>query len=98
MKKLSLEISGARENNLKDISLSIPHDCFSVITGLSGSGKSSLAFSTVFAEGQQRYIETFSPSFTTAKRVPRTPKATVAALIARPVVLSRFFISKRTVP
>ncbi|RIL11870.1 MAG: excinuclease ABC subunit A [Proteobacteria bacterium] len=56
-----LKILGAKENNLKDLNLEIPHDCLTVVTGLSGSGKSSLAFSTVFAEGQRRYIETFSP-------------------------------------
>jgi excinuclease ABC subunit A len=56
-----LEIIGASENNLKEVSLDIPHDSFTVITGLSGSGKSSLAFDTVYAEGQRRYIETFSP-------------------------------------
>ncbi|MCB0332011.1 MAG: hypothetical protein KDD55_00860, partial [Bdellovibrionales bacterium] len=57
----SLRITGARENNLKDISLELEHDLFTAVTGLSGSGKSSLAFSTVYAEGQRRYIETFSP-------------------------------------
>lgn len=61
MKQKALKISGARENNLKDLGLEIPHDSFVVVTGLSGSGKSSLAFDTVYAEGQRRYIETFSP-------------------------------------
>lgn len=56
-----LAIRGARENNLKEISIDIPHDEFVAVTGLSGSGKSSLAFDTVYAEGQRRYIETFSP-------------------------------------
>ena len=56
-----LTVIGASENNLKDVSLKIPHDTFTVITGRSGSGKSSLAFDTVYAEGQRRYIETFSP-------------------------------------
>ncbi len=56
-----LTITGASENNLKDLNLDIPHDTFTVITGRSGSGKSSLAFDTVYAEGQRRYIETFSP-------------------------------------
>lgn len=55
-----LIIIGARENNLKDISLEIPHQKLVVITGLSGSGKSSLAFDTIYAEGQRRYMETFS--------------------------------------
>lgn len=60
-KPYSLEVNGARANNLQDINLSISHNCLTTITGLSGSGKSSLAFDTVYAEGQRRYIETFSP-------------------------------------
>ena len=55
-----LVITGAREHNLKDISLSLPRDRFIVITGLSGSGKSSLAFDTIYAEGQRRYVESLS--------------------------------------
>src|SRR6266536_5765569 len=57
---LWLRIEGARQNNLKNVSLAIPHDRVTVITGVSGSGKSSLAFDTVFAEGQWRYIESLS--------------------------------------
>ena len=56
-----LRIRNARENNLKGLDLTLPHDAFIGITGLSGSGKSSLAFDTIYAEGQRRYIETFSP-------------------------------------
>ncbi len=56
----SLNVYGARVHNLKNIDVSIPHGQLCVITGLSGSGKSSLAFDTIFAEGQRRYIETFS--------------------------------------
>ena len=56
----SVEVLGARVHNLKNIDVEIPHDRLTVITGLSGSGKSSLAFDTVFAEGQRRYLETFS--------------------------------------
>jgi len=55
-----LIIQGARQNNLKNINLSIPHNKVTVITGISGSGKSSLAFDTIFAEGQWRYIESLS--------------------------------------
>ncbi len=55
-----IEVLGARVHNLKNIDVTIPHNSFSIITGLSGSGKSSLAFDTIFAEGQRRYIETFS--------------------------------------
>ncbi len=56
----SLSVLGARVHNLKNIDVDIPHNSLAVITGLSGSGKSSLAFDTIFAEGQRRYIETFS--------------------------------------
>ena len=55
-----LEIRGAREHNLKNISLKIPRDKMTVITGLSGSGKSSLAFDTIYAEGQRRYVESLT--------------------------------------
>ncbi|NDP22910.1 MAG: excinuclease ABC subunit UvrA [Paludibacter sp.] len=55
-----VEVIGARVHNLKNIDVTIPRDALTVITGLSGSGKSSLAFDTIFAEGQRRYIETFS--------------------------------------
>ena len=55
-----LIIRGAREHNLKDISLDLPRDSLIVFTGLSGSGKSSLAFDTIFAEGQRRYVESLS--------------------------------------
>jgi excinuclease ABC subunit A len=55
-----IEIVGAREHNLKDVNLTIPRNKLVVFTGLSGSGKSSLAFDTIYAEGQRRYIETFS--------------------------------------
>ena len=53
-------IKGARENNLKNIDVEIPRDALVVMTGLSGSGKSSLAFDTIFAEGQRRYMESLS--------------------------------------
>ena len=53
-------ISGAREHNLKDVDLELPRDALIVITGLSGSGKSSLAFDTIYAEGQRRYVESLS--------------------------------------
>ena len=55
-----LVVRGAREHNLKDIDLEIPRDKLVVITGLSGSGKSSLAFDTIYAEGQRRYVESLS--------------------------------------
>lgn len=56
----ALEVWGARVHNLKNIDVTIPHNRLTVITGLSGSGKSSLAFDTIYAEGQRRYVETFS--------------------------------------
>src|SRR6058998_1574372 len=56
----ALRIEGARQNNLKNVSVEIPHDRLTVVTGVSGSGKSSLAFDTLFAEGQWRYIESLS--------------------------------------
>src|SRR5574341_2099910 len=55
-----IRVVGAREHNLKNITVEIPRDQFVVITGLSGSGKSSLAFDTIFAEGQRRYVESLS--------------------------------------
>src|SRR3954464_7180285 len=55
-----ITISGARQHNLRNIDVSIPRNSLTVITGLSGSGKSSLAFDTIYAEGQRRYVETLS--------------------------------------
>ena len=58
--KNTIKIRGARENNLKNIDLEFPKNKLVVFTGVSGSGKSSLAFGTIFAEGQRRYIESLS--------------------------------------
>ena len=55
-----IDIKGARVNNLKNVDVKIPRNTFTVITGLSGSGKSSLAFDTLYAEGQRRYVESLS--------------------------------------
>ena len=60
MKRNQIVVRGAREHNLKNVSLEIPRDQFIVITGVSGSGKSSLAFDTLYAEGQRRYVESLS--------------------------------------
>src|SRR5437899_7497433 len=57
----AIVIRGARQNNLKNLSLEIPTNELVVVTGVSGSGKSSLVFDTLYAEGQRRYVETFSP-------------------------------------
>ena len=53
----NISVRGARQHNLKNIDIDIPREKFTVITGLSGSGKSSLAFDTIYAEGQRRYVE-----------------------------------------
>ena len=60
MKHEYITVHGARENNLKNIDVKIPRDKLVVLTGLSGSGKSSLAFETIYAEGQRRYMESLS--------------------------------------
>ena len=56
----NIEVRGAREHNLKNVNVDLPRDKLIVITGLSGSGKSSLAFDTIYAEGQRRYVESLS--------------------------------------
>jgi len=60
-KRPAIAIRGARQNNLKNLSLDLPTGQLIVVTGVSGSGKSSLVFDTLYAEGQRRYVETFSP-------------------------------------
>ena len=60
---MKIDIQGARVHNLKDVHVSIPKEKLTVVTGLSGSGKSSLAFDTLYAEGQRRYVESLSSYF-----------------------------------
>ncbi|MEE1366404.1 MAG: hypothetical protein UHE93_06955, partial [Muribaculaceae bacterium] len=60
MESKSISIKGARVNNLKNVDIEIPRNKFIVVTGVSGSGKSSLAFDTLYAEGQRRYVESLS--------------------------------------
>ena len=60
MSENNIVVKGAKEHNLKNIDVTIPRDKLVVITGLSGSGKSSLAFDTIYAEGQRRYVESLS--------------------------------------
>src|SRR6187551_1868159 len=59
-KEQAIQVRGARVHNLKNVSVSLPHNRLTVITGVSGSGKSSLAFDTIYAEGQRRYVESLS--------------------------------------
>src|SRR5512141_1056271 len=71
--RTTLSIQGAREHNLKNVSLELPRDKLIVFTGLSGSGKSSLAFDTIYAEGQRRYVESLSayaPQFLEMMQTP----------------------------
>ena len=60
MEDKEIKVLGARVHNLRNVNVNIPRNALTVITGISGSGKSSLAFDTIYAEGQRRYIETFS--------------------------------------
>ena len=80
----NIDVLGARVHNLKNIDVSIPRNQLSVITGLSGSGKSSLAFDTIYAEGQRRYIETFSAyarQFLGGMERPDVDKITLGLLV-----------------
>src|SRR5579871_5312331 len=74
-------IKGAREHNLKNIDVELPRNQLIVITGLSGSGKSSLAFDTIYAEGQRRYVECLSPSISIEqKSTSKNPRSTVGTV------------------
>src|SRR6516165_4552983 len=78
-----LVVRGARQHNLKNIDLEIPRNSLTVITGLSGSGKSSLAFDTIYAEGQRRYVESLSAyarQFLEQMTTTRSPRSTVGTI------------------
>ena len=80
-----INVWGARVHNLKNIDVEIPRDSLTVITGLSGSGKSSLAFDTIYAEGQRRYIDTFSAyarNFLGGMERPRYTTICVCSMLA----------------
>src|SRR5271165_6897837 len=81
-----VQIRGARQNNLKGIDLDLPLNKFNVVSGPSGSGKSSLAFDTVYAEGQRRYVETFSPY--TRQFMERMDKPKVEAIHGIPPAIA----------
>ena len=81
-----VEIRGARQNNLKGISLDLPLGKLNVVSGPSGSGKSSLAFDTIYAEGQRRYVETFSPY--TRQFIERMDKPKVDAIHGIPPAIA----------
>ena len=72
----TIEIFGAREHNLKNIDVTLPRYKLIVITGISGSGKSSLAFDTIYAEGQRRYVESLSSFYDWAMKRPRFEEIT----------------------
>jgi excinuclease ABC subunit A len=100
MSKDLLKIINAKENNLKNVTLNLPHDTFITLTGVSGSGKSTLAFDTVYAEGQRRYVETFSPY--TRQFFDKVKKPEVDAVLGvRPSIAlqqkTRIFNSRSTV-
>ncbi len=79
-----LVIKGAREHNLKNIDLELPKDSLVVISGLSGSGKSSLAFDTIFAEGQRRYMESLSSTAIRAQPSALSPRSTIITACCGP--------------
>src|SRR5208282_3092309 len=81
-----IEVVGARQNNLKGIDLKLPLGELIVVTGVSGSGKSSLAFDTIYAEGQRRYVETFSPY--TRQFLERMDKPVVDEILGIPPAIA----------
>ena len=91
-------IKGARENNLKNIDLELPKNKFIVMTGVSGSGKSSLAFDTIYQEGQRRFVESLS-SFATSAIILRSSPAVIApscisSIVSIPFLYCAFSITQ----
>ena len=82
-------VKGARENNLKNIDVEIPRDALTVITGLSGSGKSSLAFDTIYAEGQRRYVESLSSYARMFLGQKKSPTSTISRAFPPPFPSTR---------
>src|SRR6476646_9934274 len=81
MAQEELVVHGAREHNLKDVTVRLPRQKLICVTGLSGSGKSSLAFDTISAEGQRRYVESLSPAISIdQKTTSRNPRSTVGTV------------------
>src|SRR3954469_3673886 len=85
----TIKITGARQHNLKDISLEIPREKLVVITGLSGSGKSSLAFDTIYAEGQRRYVESLSAYARQFLGLMENPHVTQIDGLTRPISIDQ---------
>ena len=83
MEQKFIEVRGAREHNLKNVDMDIPRDKLVVITGLSGSGKSSLAFDTIYAEGQRRYVESPSAYARQFLDMMGKPMSTISAVFLR---------------
>ncbi len=83
-----VQVRGARENNLKDLSVQVPRDALVVFTGVSGSGKSSLAFGTLYAEAQRRYLESVSPYARRLFHQLRAPDVDAIADVLRDGVVS----------
>lgn len=84
-----IRIIGAREHNLKNVSLDLPRDKLIVVTGLSGSGKSSLAFDTIYAEGQRRYVESLSAYARQFLEMMQNPMLTRLTVFHRPFRLNK---------
>lgn len=93
MSQSHIRIRGARTHNLKNVSLDIPRDKFVVITGLSGSGKSSLAFDTLYAEGQRRYVESLSAYARQFYRKWKNLKLTRLKVYHQPLRLSKSLLA-----